>query len=99
MKLWIALYAMIWVAFIEFLLVMKPGSSSVLIYMYVILGVAIIGFAFYNFSAIRKTRVMGRVKRIAQASFNLSVTAGIFGAVLFFDIGRVPVIPVINTSI
>ncbi|MCE8425584.1 MAG: hypothetical protein J5U17_07385 [Candidatus Methanoperedens sp.] len=99
MKLWMALYAMVWIALIEFLLVMTPGGSSVLIYLHSILGIAIIGLAFYNFSGIRRTRVMDRVKRIAQASYNISVTAGISGVLIFFDIGNTSVIPVINVSI
>ena len=99
MKLWITLYAMVWIALIEFLLVMTPGASSVLIYLHIVIGAAIIGIAFYNFSGIRRTRVMGRVKRIAQASYNISMTAGISGVLIFFDIGKTPVIPVINTSI
>ncbi|VVB52960.1 Uncharacterised protein [uncultured archaeon] len=99
MKLWMTLYAMIWIALIEFLLVMISRGSLVMLYLHIALGIAIIGLAFYNFSGIRKSRVMGRVKRIAQASLNLSVWAGIFGAVLFFDIGMTLTIPVINTSI
>ncbi len=99
MKLWMALYAMVWIALIEFLLVMTPGGSSVLIYLHIVIGSAIIGLAFYNFSGIRKTRVMGRVKRIAQTSYNLSVTAGISGVLIFFEIGKTPVIPVISISI
>jgi hypothetical protein len=99
MKLWVVLYAMVWIALIEFLLVMTPGASPVLIYLHIVIGIAIIGLAFYNFSGIRKTRVMGRVKRIAQASFNLSVTAGISGVLVFFDIGKTPVIPMVNVSI
>ena len=99
MKIWMALYAMVWIALIEFLLVMTPGASSVLIYLHILIGAAIIGLAFYNFSGIRRTRVMGRVKRIAQTSYNLSVTAGISGVLIFFDIGKTPVIPAINVSI
>ena len=99
MKLWVTLYTRIWIVFIEFLLAMTPGSSSVLMYLHVVLGIAIIGFAFYNFSGIRSTRVPGRVKRIAQASLNLSVVVAVLGAPLFFDAGRVQVIPLINVSI
>jgi hypothetical protein len=99
MKLWAALYAMIWIVFIEFLLAMTPGGSQVLIYLHTVLGVAIVYLAFYNFSGIRKTRVPGRVKRIAQASFNISVLVAIFGALLFFEVGEAWVIPVINVSI
>ncbi len=99
MKLWAFLYAMIWIVLIEFLLAMTPGGSSVLIYLHVLLGVAIMGLAFYNFSGIRNNRIAGRVKRIAQASFNISVTVAILGVPLFFDVGRAWVIPLINVSI
>ncbi|VVB95510.1 Uncharacterised protein [uncultured archaeon] len=99
MKLWAALYAMTWIVFIEFLLAMTPGGSPVLIYLHVILGVAIMGLAFYNFSGIRKTRVPGRVKRIAQASFNLSMVAVILGALIFFNIGKARSVPPVNVSV
>jgi hypothetical protein len=103
MKLWASLYAMIWIVLIEFLLAMTPGGSSVLIYLHIILGVAIIGLAFYNFSGVRNTRIAGRVKRIAQASFNISVMVAVLGAILgfllFFDVGRAWVIPLINVSV
>ena len=98
MKLWAALYAMIWIVLIEFLLAMTPGGSSVLIYLHIILGVAIVGLAFYNFAGIRKTRVPSRVKRISQASFNLSIVVAILGALLFFDVGKAWVIPLTNVS-
>ncbi len=99
MKLWMTLYAMVWITLIEFLLAMTPGGSSVLIYLHIILGVAIIGLAFYNFSGIRNTRVPGRVKRISQASFNISIMVAILGALLHFDIGSLWVIPLINISV
>ncbi|VVB86788.1 Uncharacterised protein [uncultured archaeon] len=99
MKLWMSLYAMIWIVLIEFLLAMTPGGSSALIYMHVLLGVAIAGLAFYNFSGVRKTRVPSRVKRIAQASFSISVMVAILGGLLFIDVGRNMIIPLINISI
>jgi hypothetical protein len=99
MKLWVALYAMIWIVLIEFLLAMTPGGSSVLIFLHIVLGIAIMGLAFFNFFGIRKTRVPGRVKRIAQVSFNLSVVVAILGVLLFFDVGKASVTPLINVSI
>jgi len=99
MKLWMTLYAMIWIVLIEFLLAMTPCGSSILKYLHIILGIAIVGLAFYNFSGIRKTRVAGRVKRISQASLNISVMVAILGALLFLDAGRVWVIPLINVPV
>ncbi len=99
MKLWAALYAMIWIVLIEFLLAMTPGGSAILIYLHVVLGAAIVALALYNFAGIRKTRVPGRVKRIAQASFNISILVAIFGALLFFEVGKAWVIPLINVSL
>ncbi|MCX9083106.1 MAG: hypothetical protein OIN83_13020 [Candidatus Methanoperedens sp.] len=99
MKLWMSLYAMVWIALIEFLLAMTPGGSTILIYLHVILGAAIIGITFYNFSTLRNTRIAGRVKRIAQASFNISIIVTIFGVLVFFDVGRTQIIPFNNVSI
>jgi len=99
MKLWMSLYAMVWIALIEFLLAMTPGGSTILIYLHMILGAAIIGITFYNFSLLRNTRIAGRVKRIAQASYNISIIVAIFGALVFFDVGRTLIIPFINISI
>ncbi len=99
MKLWVSLYSMIWIVFIEFLLVMIFRGSSVLIYLHTLLGVAIVGLAFYNFSGIRSTRIAGRVKRTAQACRNLSIVGAVLGVPLLLDVGRGLVIPLINVSI
>ena len=78
---------------------MTPGASTILIYLHVILGAAIVGLAFYNFSGIRMTRVPGRVKRISKVSLNIAILVAILGALLFFEVGKPWVIPLINVSI
>ena len=99
MELWKALYALIWIVLIEFLIAMTPGVSTGMIYLHMGIGIVIIGLTFYNFSGVRNTPVPGRVKRIAQASFNLSISVAILGVLIFFDAGSGYVIPFINTSI
>lgn len=100
MKLWMTLYAMIWIVFLEFLLVMTPvADPTILVYAHVALGLIIIGLAANNYNGIRQTRVMGRVKRTAQSTFTLSVLMAILGILLFFDVGRDWVIPVIAISV
>jgi hypothetical protein len=85
--------------FIEFLLVMLFRGSSVLIYLHTILGIAIVGLAFYNFSGIRRTRIAGRVKRVAQACFNLSIVLAVLGVLLLLNIGMDMTIPLIDISV
>ncbi len=87
MKLWMSLYAMIWVVFIEFMLEMTPGASIVLRYLHIALGLVIIALASYNFNGVRWTSVPGRVKRIAKTSFILSVAIGVLGLPLYFGAG------------
>ncbi len=84
MKLWMSLYAMIWVVFIEFLLAMTPGASIVLRYLHIVLGLVIIGLAWYNFNGVRWTSVPGRVKRIAKTTFIMSIAIGVLGLPLYF---------------
>src|SRR5712691_4599095 len=87
MKLWMALYAMIWIVFVEFLLAMTPSAPGSLLYLHIALGLAIIGLAYYNFNGVRGTSVPARVKRIAKSTVQLSVAMGILGLLLFFDVG------------
>jgi len=86
MKLWMTLYAMTWIAFIEFMLVMTPGASIVFQYLHIVLGLVIIGMASYNFNGVRWTAVPGRVKRIAKTTFILSIAIGVLGLPLYFGI-------------
>ena len=88
MKLWMSLYAIIWIVLIEFLLAMTPRAPDVLLYAHIVLGLGIIGLAYYNFDGVRKTAVPGRVKRVAKSSFDLSIAMAILGFLLVAGIGR-----------
>jgi hypothetical protein len=88
MKLWASLYLLVWIALIEFLLVMTPTFNLYLLYLHIILGAAIVGMAYYNFSRLRATAVPGRVKRIAKATIGMAVLAGILGVLLYYRIGE-----------
>ncbi len=87
MKLWMSLYAMIWIVFVEFLLAMTPNAPGGLLYLHIALGLGILGLAYYNFNGVRRTLVPGRVKRTAKSTLQLSVAMGILGLLLFFDAG------------
>jgi hypothetical protein len=87
MKLWAALYGMIWVVFLEFLLGMIPLWQPFLTYGHIGLGFVIVLITYYNFEALRATTVPGRVKRIARTTFQLSVVMVFLGFLVYFNVG------------
>ncbi len=106
MKLWQALFAMIWIAFLEFLIVMSThvtnfaSIANPLIYVHAALGFAMIALAYNNYDGVRKTTIAGRVKRTAQSTFQLSILMAVLGVILLFK-GELNswVIPVIGFSL
>jgi len=105
MKLWQALFAMIWIAFVEFLIVMSTHVTNfepfatALIYVHAALGFAMIPLAFNNFSGVRNTTIAGRVKRTAQSTFQLSILMAVLGVILLFKDSLSWQVPVLNLSL
>jgi len=99
MKLWSALYVAIWVVFLEFLFGLWPDPPAPVPYLHLGLGLVIVFVAYYCYSQLRQTRVPGRVKRVAKASYNLSIVVVILGFLLWFNVGTDWVIPLLNLSI
>lgn len=86
MDLWKRLYAMVWIALVEFLLVMTgvalPATRTVLTPAHVALGLGIIWFARGNFAGLLASRIPARVKRIARSTLQLSIAAAVVGALM-----------------
>ena len=106
MKLWQALFAMIWIAFVEFLIVMSThvtnfaSIATPLIYLHAALGFAMIPLAFNNLQGVRNTTIAGRVKRTAQSTFQLSILMAILGVILLFkDPLNTWLVPIVNISL
>jgi len=98
MRLWAALYAAIWIVFFEFLFGLWPDPPAVVPYFHLVLGLGIVVVTYYCFDHVRRTRVPGRVKRVARASWNLSVVTVVLGFLLWFNVGSDWVVPVANLS-
>ncbi len=104
-KLWQALFAMIWIAFLEFLLAMSshvfvgPFAYTVLIGLHVVLGFGIIALALNNFNGVRNTTIAGRVKRTAKSTFQLSILMAVLGVILVFPDYLTWTIPLIGISL
>lgn len=104
-KLWQALFAMIWIAFVEFLMVMSTHVTNFepiatpLVYVHAALGFAMILLAFNNYSGVRNTTIAGRVKRTAQATFQLSILMAVLGVILLFKSSLTWEVPLVNLSL
>lgn len=101
MSLWRQLYAMIWLAFLQIVLVTvkAPGFEQYLIYGHTILGLVILGLAHYNNMKIKKTQAPNRLKRIAKSTAILATIQPIFGATILSDLMfklNIPLISVIT---
>ena len=105
MKLWQALFAMIWIAFMEFLIVMAThvppfdAWKTILVYLHAALGFGMIALAYNNLAGVRNTTIAGRVKRTAQSTFQLSILMAVLGVILLFPDYLQWVIPVLGFTL
>jgi hypothetical protein len=83
LKLWASLYLIVWLAFLEFVLVWAPVSSiAPLVYAHVLLGIVIFAIAYSNSSKLRRTDCPARIKRIVKATVALAAFEGLLGIML-----------------
>jgi len=78
--LWQRLYAVIWLAFFECLLVQRWFSTWVIIILHVALGVAILALTQVNAAELAKKAVPDRLKRISRATANIAIAQAVLGA-------------------
>jgi hypothetical protein len=84
LKLWASLYAMVWLAFLEFILVWAPVPGFALpVYGHVVLGVVIFAIAYSNASKLSKTQCPARIRRIVKATVGLAAFEGVLGILLY----------------
>ena len=101
MKTWQALYGMIWIVFIEFLLAMTTHviDTPVLIWVHAALGAGIVALALKNLNNVRRSTIAGRVKRTSKSTFQLSIVTAALGVVLLFPDPLAWSVPVLNLSL
>jgi 3-methyladenine DNA glycosylase/8-oxoguanine DNA glycosylase len=75
---------MVWLAFLEFILVWAPVSGFALpLYAHVILGIVIFAMAYSNASKLSRTQCPARIRRIVKATVALSAFEGLLGILLY----------------
>lgn len=99
MSLWKQLYAMVWLAFLQIVIIILPRFSIYLVDLHVALGLIILVLAHYDSALIRKTDAPTRLKRIAKSTAILATVQIILGVILYANLRlsvNVPLVSVIS---
>lgn len=84
MKTWAMMYAIIWVAFIEILIVIFPVIGTFLTYdLHFVVGVIVLWLAYLIFARVKTTSCPGRIKRITKATLGFAVFQALLGVALY----------------
>ncbi len=84
---WKTLYAMIWLVFVQILIVVPPlASLSQLVYLHIGIGFVIVAFAHYHQARIKRMAVPGRIRRIVRVTANLASAQFFLGIYAFLAV-------------
>ncbi len=86
MGLWKQLYAMVWLAFLQIVIIILPRFTIYLVDAHVALGLIILALAHYNSAQIKKTNAPNRLKRIAKSTAVLATIQIILGVILYANL-------------
>ncbi|MGA3108235.1 MAG: hypothetical protein ABSD99_02085 [Candidatus Bathyarchaeia archaeon] len=86
MTVWKSLYAMVWLAFLQIVIIVMPRFTLYLIDVHAILGLAILGLAHYNNAKMKHTEAPNRLKRITKSTAILATFQIILGVILYANL-------------
>jgi heme A synthase len=98
MSVWKQLYAMVWLAFLQIIIIILPHFTIYLVDAHVALGLVILALAHYNNAMIKKTAAPKRLKRIVKSTAVLATLQIILGIILYANLRlsvSIPLVPVI----
>jgi len=83
LSIWKLLYAMVWLAFLQIVIIILPQFTPYLVHAHVILGLIILMLAHVDFAQIKKSDAPNRLKRIVKSTAILATIQPILGIILF----------------
>jgi len=86
LALWKPLYAMVWLAFLQIVIIVMPRFTLYLVDVHAILGLAILGLAHYNNAKMKHTAAPNRLKRITKTTAILATFQIIVGIILYANL-------------
>jgi len=96
LALWKLLYAMVWLAFLQIVIIVMPRFSPSLVDAHAILGLVILALAHYNNAKMKHTEAPNRLKRIAKSTAILATIQIILGIILYANIRMYMNVPLVE---
>jgi len=99
LRVWKQLYLIVWLAFLQIIIILLPGFEGTLIDLHVLIGLAILGLAHYDNAKLKKTSAPTRLKRIAKSTAVLATFQIILGLILYANVRfnvNVPLVDVVT---
>jgi len=99
MSIWKQLYAIVWLTFLQIVIIILPRFTTYLVDAHVALGLVILALAHYDNAQIRKTEAPNRLKRIVKSTAILATFQIVLGIILYANLRldvNVPLVSVIS---
>ena len=66
--MWKQLYLIVWLTFLQIIIILLPRLGRYLVDVHVVLGLVILALAHYNYAQLKRASVPNRLKRIAKST-------------------------------
>ena len=99
MRVWKQLYLIVWLTFLQIIIILMPRLGSSLVDLHAVLGFVILGLAHYNYAMLKRTEAPTRLKRIAKSTAALATFQIILGIVLYANLRlnlNIPLVQVVT---
>ena len=96
MKMWKQLYVIVWLTFLQIVIILLPRIGRSLVDVHVVLGLAILGLAHYDYALLKRTAAPNRLKRIAKSTAALAIFQIILGIILYANLRLNATVPLIE---
>lgn len=83
LTLWQQLYGLIWLVFLQIILIIVLPSSDYVIGLHVVIGLGVLGLAQFNSMKMKKTEAPDRLKRIVRSTATLAIAQLVLGLILY----------------
>ena len=97
--MWRQLYLIVWLTFLQIIIILLPSLGRYLVDPHVILGLVILALAHYNYALLKRTSAPDRLKRIAKSTAALATFQIILGVILYANLRLNVAIPLVQIII